>query len=114
MTVTVSTVQRATLKFDRNATVLDLLQALSENLGGEWDHATLSVTTGIMDHWTLVATMDTGEEPARLERWETDDGEHGAVEEYLVEGEPPMRVCSCGVRGTDEQMAEHLKLMSDG
>lgn len=120
--VSVSTVQRATVQLRPGATVLELLQALTENLGGEWDDARLSVIishppTAPSNHrtdvggFTLVATMDTGDETAREPRWETEDGEHVAVQaapgDMLVD-----RVCCCGEVGTNAQMAEHLKRMA--
>lgn len=107
MTVTVSTTQRAALDFDGDATVADLIQALTENLGGEWDNARLELdayayeTTG---KWRLVARMDSQSEPARPARWVTDDGKHVAVWNATQK----RRECNCGKHGSDEELAAHL------
>jgi hypothetical protein len=109
MTITVNAVKRATLKLGRDATVLELLQALTENLGGEWDDARLSVLPGgptgttFDDGFTLIASMGSSE-PARAERWETEDGEHVAVVDS-----PGRRTCCCEFTGTDDEVANHLQ-----
>lgn len=112
MTITVDAVKRATIKLGRDATVLELLQALTENLGGEWDDATLSVLRGApAGGWTLVASIeDSG--PARAERWATEDGEHVATVISAVPGAEPIRQCSCGVVGADSVMSVHLEQMA--
>lgn len=110
MTITVSTVQRATLEFDRNSTVLDLIRALTENLGGEWDDAVLQpdlVGNSVTGGWRLNVVMD-GEGPTRPERWATEDGEHVAEVISAVQGAEPVRRCSCGVIAADTAMADHL------
>lgn len=113
--VTVSTVQRAHIVLGRGATVLDLIQALAENLGGEWDDARLSVllpgsAMPAESGFTLMATMDTGEEPAREPRWETDNGEHVAV----WNADKQQRQCNCGYSGDANDVAEHLRSMAGG
>jgi hypothetical protein len=110
MTVTISTVQRAMLQFDRNSTVADLIQALTENLGGEWDNARLDIgsnnTTDIDGVWRLHIILNDGtaSEPARPPRWVTDDGTHVAAWNATQK----RRECNCGKHGSDEELAAHM------
>lgn len=116
--ITVDTLQRATIKIPKDATVLELLQVLTENLGGEWDDARIGVMPGgptgttFDDGWTLTATMASVDEPAHPERWVTEDGEHAATATKIVDNEPVIRTCSCGVTGTDDEMRDHMQMMA--
>ncbi|HJT96177.1 MAG TPA: hypothetical protein VJ777_30215 [Mycobacterium sp.] len=121
MTVTVSTVQRASLRFNSDSTVLDLVQALTENLDGEWDNAKLRLaSTSAADEddvWVLEAVLSETSEPNRPEVWRTHDGEHVAAPwappETLRGGTfKPVRKCSCGVYGDDARMSEHMTMVA--
>lgn len=109
MTIMVATTQRSTIKLDKGATVLDLIQALTENLGGEWDDAVLELGGQYGDGgFSIVAVLQDDEEPARAPRWESEDGKHIATRNP----DNGLRTCSCRSFGTanltDEQMTKHM------
>lgn len=115
MTITVSTTQRSSIALGPDATVLDLIQALTENLGGEWDEAKLEKPLGALvddeGRWSFGVVLSDGhEEEAHPERWTTEDGEHVAVWNVTQQ----RRQCNCGVYGSDDEIAAHLRLMADG
>lgn len=113
MTVTIDTTQKAIIRLDEGSTVIDLIQALTENLGGEWDNATLRPITPThllqvptSGPWSIEVTLtDTIAEPARASAWESEDGEHVARQ-----NPNGLRDCSCegALACSDEQMRAHL------
>lgn len=68
--IAVQTVRRATIAIKKGSTVIDLIQALTENLGGEWDDAELEVDASTACDFTLMAVMRTGPEAPRASREE--------------------------------------------
>lgn len=113
--ITVDTTQKAMIQLDEGSTVLDLIQALTENLGGEWDNAVLRpfVPAGNIfggprsGPWGIEVVL-TESAPARAETWESEDGEH--VAKPNPDG---TRTCSCYCASnlTDDQMVAHMEAM---
>lgn len=111
MTITVDTTQKAVIRLDKDSTVLDLVQALTENLGGEWDDARLSAPTHIhtdtlgQGQWQIEVVLTDSSAPARASAWESEDGHHVARQ-----NPNGTRDCSCGVAlaCSDDAMREHL------
>lgn len=109
MTIQVSKTQRSRMTFSTESTVLDLVQALTENLGGEWDEAKLEKPVGAYTdeygNWSIgIVLEDGGEEPNRPERWTTDDGKHVAVWNATQE----RRECNCGYYGDSLEVERHM------
>lgn len=110
MTIIVDTTQKAVLRLDKDSTVLDLVQALTENLGGEWDDAKLSPDprTGQPGGWGIVVTLENNNAPARASTWESEDGMHVAPQ-----NPDGTRSCSCGFAActgvNDDVMAGHFE-----
>ena len=110
MATTIDITQRATIKLDANSTVLDLIQALTENLGGEWDHAKLEPPLGALathGEWSIGVALREDSAPARESAWASEDFEH--IAKQNPDG---TRTCSCRVLGTanltDNDMAAHF------
>lgn len=121
MTITVNTTQRSVIRLGPDSTVLELIQALTENLGGEWDNATLRpiTPTHLMagptsGPWSIEVTLRDDLEPARESNWESDDGQHVAVVTSAVAGDPIVRTCSCEFTGTESEIREHLTQIAFG